>query len=234
MSRTILALALAGSLARASAPPRRSPPATRRAAAAEVVVLRPVRQIRPRPAAARLQGLSRGLRRLPRPQPAVVPQPRPTARLLRRRRSKAIAAEYKVQDGPNDAGRDVRARRPPGRPLPAAVAERERRARALQRRAAGLLGARQGAHLRARLPLVHLRRVHPVPGAGRRLHPRAAGRLRGQAAAGLHAAAGHVLQQVLPRPRHRDAAAAAATSASTTPTARRPRSSSTPRTSPPS
>ena len=46
------------------------------AAEAQMVVLRTVRQIRPRAAAARLQGLSRGLPSLSRPQAAVVPQSR--------------------------------------------------------------------------------------------------------------------------------------------------------------
>ena len=140
----------------------------------------------------------------------------------------------RIQDPgrPERPGRDVRARGPAGRLFPDALAERERRPRALQRRAARHVGARQGAQLRARLPVVHLRHVHPVPGAWRRLHPRADDRLQGEAAGRFHAAAGLVLQRVLPRPRDRDAAAARPTSASITTTARRPRSISSPRTSP--
>ena len=61
----------------------------------------------------------------------------------------AVAAEYKIKDGPNDAGRDVRARRPAGRPFPDAVRRtttpRARRQR--RRAAAGPLGDGQGAHL---------------------------------------------------------------------------------------
>ena len=120
---------------------------------------------------------------------------------------KQLAAEYKVQDGPNDQGEMFeRAGRPADRfppPLPNENAARVR----YNARAAGHVGDRQGAHLRARLPLVRVRYVHPVPGAGRRLHRGAAAGLRGQAAGRRHAAAGAVLQQVFPRPRHRDAEA---------------------------
>ena len=64
--------------------------------------------------------------------------------------AQTIAAEYKVQDGPNDAGRDVRARRAARRPFPAAVdlEERGAGAHALQRHgAARHVGAGQGAQL---------------------------------------------------------------------------------------
>ena len=59
----------------------------------------------------------------------------------------AVAAEYQVPADPDDQGevKDRPARL--GRPLPAAVQERQPGARALQRRAARPLGDRQGARL---------------------------------------------------------------------------------------
>ena len=83
---------------------------------AEVVVRRPVRQIRPRAAAARLQGLPRGLRGLPRLELVAFRNlAEPGGPGFTAAQAAAVAAEYKVQDGPNDAGRDVErdgARRP--------------------------------------------------------------------------------------------------------------------------
>ena len=134
---------------------------------------------------------------------------------------------------PERSGRHVRARRPAGRPLPAAVAERERRPRALQRRAARHVGARQGAQLRARLPVVHLRHVHPVSRStasttfiallnGYKEKP-PPGFTLPQGSFYNEYFPGHAI--AMPPPLDRQAA-------STTPTARRRRSISTPRTSP--
>ena len=132
-----------------------------------------------------------------------VPQPRRPGGLTSEAQVKAIAAEYKVQDGPNDQGemfeRDGRPADHFPTPWPNENAARAR----YNGGAARHVGARQGAQLRARLPVVHLRHVHPVPGAWRRLHRRAADRLQGEAAGRLHAAAGLVLQRIFPRPCHR-------------------------------
>ena len=70
-------------------------------------------------------------------------------------------ARGRIQDPgrPERAGRHVRAPRPPGGPLPVAVPERERgRGREWRQGAAGPLAHGEGPHLRARLPLVRLRR----------------------------------------------------------------------------
>ena len=164
MARSVLALALAGSLLGLAAAARAARPRSHEvagAAAAEVVVLRPVRQIRPRrscSAASRsiseVCSVCHGLKL------RGVPQPRPA---LGYSDGAGQSDRGRIQDPgrPERSGRDVRARRPAGRPFPDAVAERERRARALQRRAAGHVGARQGAQLRARLPVVHLRHASP-------------------------------------------------------------------------
>ena len=120
----------------------------------------------------------------------------------------AIAAEYQVPAEPDDQG-EVKPR--PGsarRLLPAAVPERAGSACALQCRAARPVHHRKSARLRARLPALGGRHVHAVSGAGRRLHHRSDAGLSGQPARGRYAAARNFLQQVLSRPRHRDAAAA--------------------------
>ena len=120
------------------------------AAAREMVVRRRVRKIRSRAIAARLQGLSRGLPELPRPErcssfrnlaeaggPGFSPA-----------QAAAVAAEYKIKDGPNDAGDMFERPGRVGRPFPLAIPERERGARGQWRRvSAGSLGDGQGAHL---------------------------------------------------------------------------------------
>ena len=106
MSRTILA-ASSPPRSLASTAPRRV--AARRAraphaAAAEVVVLRTVRQFRPR---ASFSAASRSTARSARSVTALkLLSFRNLGRrsAIPRRRSKPIAAEYKVQDGPNDQG----------------------------------------------------------------------------------------------------------------------------------
>ena len=118
----------------------------------------------------------------------------------------AVAAEFKVQDGPNDQGEMFQR---PGRladhfPPPfrqrSGGTQRQRR-----RAAAGHVGAGQVARLRARLSLVHLRCVHAIPGGRAGLHPRHSRRLCGRARR-VHAAAGRAIQQIFSRPRHRHAA----------------------------
>ena len=92
--------------------------------------------------------------------------------------AQAFASEYKVKDGPERPGRDVRAAGPARRLFPVAVPERAGGARGQWRRlSAGPVADHQGAQLRPRLPDVPDRLLHPVSGAG-------AG-LRGGAAAGL-------------------------------------------------
>jgi ubiquinol-cytochrome c reductase cytochrome b/c1 subunit len=97
--------------------PRRPGPCRRRdpgAAAAEVELPGPLRDLRPRPAPARLQGLPGGLRLLPLLELRGLPQPRePGGPEFSEAQVRALAAEYKIQDGPNEAG-DMFER--PGRP----------------------------------------------------------------------------------------------------------------------
>ena len=120
----------------------------RHAAEAEVVVRRTVRQVRSRAAAARLQGLPRGLPDLSRPVAGRVPQSRRSgwprlhvgAGRRGRRRISGAGRSRRPGRGQGPSG-------PSGRPFPAAVQEREPGARALQRRAARSLGDRQGARL---------------------------------------------------------------------------------------
>ena len=60
----------------------------------------------------------------------------------------AVAAEYKIKDGPNDAGDMFERPGRSGRPFPGAVPERECGARGQWRRvSSGYVGDRQGAHL---------------------------------------------------------------------------------------
>ena len=123
---------------------------------------------------------------------------------------------------PQRVGRDVRARRrarPTGFPSP--FPNRQ----AAQAANGGayppdLSVHRQGPHLRARLPLVRDRHLHAVPGAGRRTTSTALLTGYEEPPAGLRAAGRQVLQQVLPRPRHRDAAAGSATGRSSIPRTR--------------
>ena len=91
----------------------------------------------------------------------------------------AIAAGYKVTDGPNDKGEMFQR---PGKladhfppPFPN---DQAARAAIGGGAAAGHVGAGQGARLRARLSLVHLRCFHPIPGGRAGLHPRHPQRLR--------------------------------------------------------
>ena len=120
----------------------------------------------------------------------------------------AVAAEFKVTGRPERPGRNVPAAGPPRRSFPAAVRQRSGGAQRQRRRAAaGHVGAGQGARLRARLSLVHLRCVHAVPGGRPGLHPRHSRRLCG-CARRVHAAAGRAVQQIFSRPRHRHAEAA--------------------------
>ena len=126
---------------RAAARPRSPAPRARsrrrraeRAAATppqlQLVVRRAVRQVRPRRAAARPQGLQGSLLDLSQPVAVRVPQSRRSRRSrLFRAQAPAIAAEYKIKDGPTTRARCSSAR-PARRSFPAAVPQRAGRARA--------------------------------------------------------------------------------------------------------
>ena len=124
-----------------------------------------------------LQGLSRGLPGLSRPDAGRVPhaggsRAAPASRPRRLRRSPP-----NTRSGPSPTTRARSSLAPAGSPTtPGAVPQRAGGACALQRRAAGPVGDRQGARLRARLPRWVARHVHAVPGARRRLHHGAARR----------------------------------------------------------
>ena len=83
----------------------------------------------------------------------------------------AFASEYKVKDGPNDAGDMFERAGRPADYFPSPFAN-EQAARAANGGAlsAGPVADHQGALLQARLPDLHLRRVFDLPGAGPGLH----------------------------------------------------------------
>ena len=140
----------------------------RHAAGAEMVVRRPVRQVRSRRAAARPQGLQGSLLGLPRPVLRRLPQSRRAGGPgYSAAQAAAFASDYKIKDGPNDQGEMFER---PGRPadyFPSPFPN-EQAARAANGGAAsaGPVADHQGALLRARLPDVPVRLLHPVPGAG--------------------------------------------------------------------
>ena len=175
--------------------------------------------------AARLQGLSGGLRGLPRPQrccrsaisPSRAVRASPTAQV------EAIAAEYKVQDGPNDQGEMFERAGPAGRPLPAAV---PRTSRPRARANSGAVPPDMSVLAKARsyergFPWFIFDMLHPVSRSMASTTSRALLTGYEEAAGRLHAAAGLVLQRLLPRPRHRACRRRCPTGRSTTPTARR-------------
>src|SRR5215216_439115 len=173
-----------------------------------MVVRRTAREIRSRPAAARLQDLSRGLPGLSWADAGLVPQSRRAGRTGLYARAGSRGRGRVQGDGrPQRSGRDVRTPRTSGRPLSVAVQERERGACAPQCGAARSVGNRQSARLRARLSLVGARPVHPISRARPRLYGRVAQGLR-EPAARSNGAARHLLQQVFSRSHARHAAAA--------------------------
>ena len=164
---------------------------------------------------------------------AGVPQPRRAGRPgYSEAQVKAIAAEYKIQDGPNDQGemfeRDGRPADyfPP--PWPNENAARARyngvppdmsvlaKARSYERGFPWFIFDMFTQFQEQGVDYIHalLTGYEDKPPAGFTLPP------------------GAYLQRVFPRPRHRACRRRCPTSRSTTPTARRPRSISTPRTSP--
>jgi ubiquinol-cytochrome c reductase cytochrome b/c1 subunit len=161
-------------------PARCSPEARRRqgrragdAAVAEMVVFRSVRQVRSRLVAARLEGLQGSLLRLSRLNYIAFRNLADAGGPgYSEAQAAAFAADYKIKDGPNDQG-DMFDR--PGRPadyFPAPFPTSRPRGRQWRRRAARPVADHQGALLRARLPAVHVRLLHPVPGAGPELRQR--------------------------------------------------------------
>ena len=204
---------------RARGPARHASPSfggRRRTAAQEpVVVCRTVRQVRSRPAAARLQGLPRGLRDLPRPPAAVVPQPRRAGRtrlFARRRSSRGCGRTH----GPraDDDGKPIERGGRPADRFPPAHDQLPRR------NAAGPVGDRQGARLSSaasRASWSTWSRKYQEQGADYIV-----ALLKGyenNPPAGVQLAARRDVQQILPRPRHRDAAAAVGQARRPTPTA---------------
>ncbi len=199
-----------------------------------MVVRRPVRHLRSRPAAARLQGLSRGLPELPQPDAAVVPQSR------RAWRPRLLGGAGRSASPRNTRSRTVpttRAKCSTGRPARPIISRRRSPttpgARGDRRRAAARhVGARQGARLRARLSLVPVRHRHASirkPGVDYIVAI-----LNGyeDPPTDFKMPAGTHYNKYVPRPRHRHAASRCPTGRSTIPTARRRPSISTPRTSP--
>ncbi len=167
MVSTVIALAVAGALFAGSAQ-RRPGRGAGNAAVAEMVVRRSDRQVRSRLVAARPEGLQGSLLHLSRPVLYRVPQSR-RSRWSRVFGGPGGGVRVRLQDqGRTErSGRNVRPARPARRLLPLAIPERAGRARSPGRGAAsGSVADHQSALLRARLPEVHLRLLHPVPGAG--------------------------------------------------------------------
>ncbi len=121
----------------------------------------------------------------------------------------ALAAEYKIKDGPNDQGEMFER---PGRPadyFPSPFPN-EQAARAAN---GGALPPDLSLITKARsyergFPKIRVRLLHDVPGAGTKLRRRHPAGIRGQAASRRDPARGLLLQQIFPRPRHQDAKAA--------------------------
>ena len=114
MVSTVIALVVAGALFVGSAQNAARPKTSGNAAVAEMVVLRPVRQVRSRLAAARPEGLQGSLLGLP--QPVLIAFRNladPGGPGYSAAQAAAFASDYKVKDGPNDQG-DMFER--PGRP----------------------------------------------------------------------------------------------------------------------
>ena len=173
MVSTVIALAVAGALFAGKRANRQGRGAGS-AAVAEMVVRRSHRQVRSRLVAARPEGLQGSLLGLPRPVLHRIPQ---SGRCRRSRifggAGGGVRIRLQDQGWPERSGRDVRAARPARRLLPLAIPQRAGRARSQWRRAAaGPVADHQGAFLRARLPEIHLRLLHPVPGAGPELRQR--------------------------------------------------------------
>ena len=161
-------------------------------------------------AAARPEGLQGSLLQLPLAVLYRVPQSRRSRRpRLYAGAGRGLRGRIQDQGRPERPGRNVRSARPAGGLFSRAVPQRAGRARGQWRRAAaGSVADHQGALLRARLPEVHLRLLHPVPGAGPELRRRHPAGVRGQAAGRRDHPGRLLLQQVFPRPRHQDAEAA--------------------------
>ena len=107
------------------------------------------------------------------------------------------------QRGAERQGRDLQAPGHPGGRFPASriLSERPGRRGGVRQGAARHEPARQGAQVRAWLPVVHLRRASGprIPGDGRRLYPRHSHR--------LHEAGRSAVEPLLSGPQDRDAAA---------------------------
>ncbi|SCM71993.1 hypothetical protein KL86PLE_100421 [uncultured Pleomorphomonas sp.] len=174
-----------------------------------VVVRRHLRPLRSGAAPARLSGLQGCLLLLPCHEAGQFPQPRRRGRAgLQRGRGQGAGRHLCHRGRPQRRRRDVRAAAPAVRSLPLALPQRQRGAGRQRRRpAARPVADRQGARRPSRLPLVHIRRVLALPGAGAGLHHLAARRLPGPAGR-RDGARRHLLQSALHQ-RHLAAHAAA-------------------------
>ena len=209
IQRSIFALVLAGRARRAGATGVRAIDRAGAAAAVEMVVRRPVRQIRRSATAARLQDLQGSLRQLPFAGDGFVPQSGRRGR-SRLQRGAGRGAGFRIQgQGSRRPGQPDRASRAAGRLFPGPFPNEHAAKSPRRHRAARHVDARQGAQFQPRLSLVHLRRCHAVPGelASTTSWPSSpASRTRRQ---GMSSAVGCPLQRILPRPCDRHAAAAA-------------------------
>ena len=207
IKRTILALALAGSLALAL-------PAAARGARAPPPRLKwsfagPFGKYDEAQLQRGFKIYKRGLLELPLDaaccRSAISPSRRP--RLLR---GAGRGDRGRIQDqGPRRQGRADRARRPAGRPFPAAVPERAgREGRATASRRPTCRRSPRRAAMSAASPGSCSTCSRSIRSRGRTTSPRYLNGYK-DAAEGLQAAAGRPLQQIFPRPHHRDAAAAA-------------------------
>ena len=184
---------------------RRTPPRSRRARAG---VRGPVRQVRPRPSC------SAASRSIGRSAPPAIAELWPSAtspsRAGRNSPRPGQGARGRVQGPgrPQRAGDMFERARPPGGPLPVAFPERAAAAAANGGASPPDLSVIAKARTYERgFPWFLIDIFTQYPGAGRRLHHRAARRATRSPPQGVDRAGGQVLQQVFPRPRHRDAAA---------------------------
>ena len=121
--------------------------------------------------------------------------------------AEAVAAEYKIKDL-DDKGEPIERAGRLADHFPAPFANELAAAAANGVAPPDMSMLAKARSYPARLPLVRVRLLHAVSGAGSGLHRGAPEGLRGPAAR-LQAAGGRSLQRIFPGPQHRDAAAAA-------------------------
>ena len=198
---------------------------SRHAAEAEMVVRRPVRQVRSRPAAARLQGLSRRLPDLSRPDAGVLPQSRRAgrARLLAGAGRRPSPPNTRSPTDPNDQGEMVERTGRPADRFPSPFRTTRRRAPRYNAVPPDLSVIAKARGYRARLPRASSSIIftqyqeHGADYIVALLHG-----LRGPAR-GRHVAAGHASTTNISPATPSRCRRRCRTAASTTPTARRRR-----------